>query len=165
MQNRGHWGRPQSLKQTRREECLMKKRLSLLATVFLTACSLGLLSAIPAYAAGGVNWQVKVKNPTKWVCHVGVGTASIENSRWLEIPSGSEATAGTGALCPNGLKGFCVISAYPYKELHLQSTDMNGTPMPVPLGGASCWNHSIKICKKRGDDANPQDGDYSFCKD
>jgi hypothetical protein len=126
-----------------------------------TRCS----NAIPAAAGGGVNWQVKVKNPTQWECSVRVNTVSIESYRWLTIDPGGSKTADTGALCPGGLGGYCVISFFPYKTFILQQTDMQGTPMSSAWGGAACWNHSMKICKKKGDDANPQDGDYSFCKD
>ena len=141
----------------------MKKYLlcSLLSALFLA------LSITGALAGGGINYKVKVKNPTEHYADVRVNYPTLSGCDYKRIASlapGETQTLEFGANCPSSIYGYIGVSNG-WVTIRNMGMSAISTLADNSCGGASCSNHDLKICRKSGSGSNAKDHDYGFCTD
>jgi len=122
---------------------------STLVLACLFALALLVLWVDPAPASGGVDWKVKVTNPTNLACEVYLYVSPEGLDEHKRIEPGSSYTFATGSKCPLSLDGYM----YGVQEW-MGKTCINGSGYPAC--GAACWNSEFKVC--------PTSVGWTFCK-
>lgn len=126
----------------------------ILMAALLVATTLGPAADREAYAGGGVDYEVTVRNDTKNEFTVILYVSKIYNVDYLNavLNPGQSHTFHTGALCPSGLYAKTIEQddsglKHIYFYTHLLGYEVSGEA----AFSACCWSSSWRIVKEGGD--------------
>ena len=145
------------------------KTAHMLAVLFFVLIMAGLIIGRDAYAGGGINYKVKVQNPTNYKVKVWayvrlVNLSEKHTSSGVVINPGETYTFETGAKCPTGIEGQIYADG---KWLKMKSMDCLGGDhnYETSVMSTCCWDISARVCQKAGQGyTEVRDHDYGFCK-
>lgn len=129
----------------------------ILMVAFFVAITVGSVAYQDAYAGGGVNHKVTVKNNTELDFTVELWVSKYINKEYsmVTIDPGQTHTFQTGALCPSGLYGrafiFGEIGQVVEKDVNFYYHIFGYKVSDPALFSAGCWSSSWLIVKEGED--------------